>query len=54
MNVKFKEGSETANNVGNDWIVSAKQVAILVEDKIFVIWGGEEKFQVLLDIILML
>ena len=54
MHVKFKEGSETANNVGSDWIIAAKQVAIPVEDKIYVIWGSEEKFQVLLDIILML
>ena len=54
MYVKFKRESETAHNLGTDWIIAAKQVAIPVEDKIYVIWGSEEKFQVLLEIILML
>jgi len=52
MELKFKEGSAIANNVGTDWIVAAKHVAVPVDDKIYVIWGSEEKFPILLSIIL--
>lgn len=52
MYLKFKEGSETANNVGTNWIVAAKLVAIPIEKKINVIWGSEEKFPVLMNIML--
>ncbi len=52
MYLKFKEGSETANNVGTNWIVAAKLVAIHIEKKINVIWGSEEKFPVLMNIML--
>jgi len=54
MYLKFKEGSKTANNIGTDWIVAAKHLAIPLEDKIYVIWGSEEKFPILLSIILKL
>ena len=50
MHVKFKEGSETANNIGSDWIVAAKQVAIPYEKKIFIMWSSEEKFSALISI----
>jgi DNA-binding MarR family transcriptional regulator len=52
IHVKFKEGSETAHNVGVDWVVAAKQVAIPIEDKIYIVWGSEEKFPILLNMIL--
>jgi len=52
MYLKFKEGSEIANNVGTDWIVAARHVAIPIDEKIYVIWGSEEKFPILLSIIL--
>ena len=52
MYIKFKEGTKSANNVGNDWILLTKHVAIPIEDKIYVIWGSEEKFPILLSIIL--
>jgi predicted transcriptional regulator len=52
--LKFREGSETANNVGIDWIVAAKQVAIPIKEKVYVIWGSEEKFPILLEIVLKL
>ena len=51
MYLKFKEGSKTANNVGTDWIEASEQVAIPIDDKIYVIWGTPERFHVLLDII---
>ncbi|MFX0018424.1 MAG: helix-turn-helix domain-containing protein [Promethearchaeota archaeon] len=52
MHLKFKEDTKTANNIGTDWIVAAKHVAIPIDDKIYVIWGSEEKFPILLSIIL--
>ena len=54
MYLKFKEGSETANNVGRDWIIAAKQVAIPIGNRIFIVWGSEVKFPILLEIILKL
>ncbi|MHA1932879.1 MAG: helix-turn-helix domain-containing protein, partial [Promethearchaeota archaeon] len=54
MYLKFKEGSETSNNVGTDWIIATKQVAIPIKEKVYVIWGSEEKFPILLNIILKL
>jgi len=52
LQVRFKKGSETANNVGEDRIVAAKQVAVPIENKIYIIWGSEEKFPILLNMIL--
>ena len=49
---KFKEGTETANNIGNDWIIAARHVAVPINDKVYVVWGSEEKFPILLSIIL--
>lgn len=54
MYFKFKEDTETGNNIGTDWIVAARHVAVLLDDKIFVVWGSEEQFPVLLSIILKL
>lgn len=54
MYFKFKEGSETGNNIGTDWIVAARHVAVPLDDKIFVVWGSEEQFPILLSIILRL
>jgi len=54
MYFKFKEGTETGNNVGTDWIVAARHVAMLIENKVYVVWGSEEKFPVFLNIILKL
>ncbi|MFX1279085.1 MAG: helix-turn-helix domain-containing protein [Promethearchaeota archaeon] len=52
MYFKFKEGTATANNIGTDWIVAARHVAVPINDKIYVVWGSEEKFPILLSIIL--
>lgn len=54
MYFKFKEGTETGNNVGTDWIVAARHVAVVIDDKIYVVWGSEEQFPILLSIILKL
>ncbi|MFW9988345.1 MAG: helix-turn-helix domain-containing protein [Candidatus Odinarchaeota archaeon] len=54
MYFKFKEGTETGNNVGLDWIVAARHVAVPIENKIYVVWGSEEQFPILLSIILKL
>ena len=54
MYLKFKDGTETANNVGRDWIIATKQVAIPIKEKVYVIWGSEEKFPILLEIVLKL
>jgi len=50
--LKFKEGSEIAKNIGNGWISTVNQVAIPVDDKIYVIWGTDEKFPILMSIAL--
>ncbi len=54
MYFKFKEGTEMGNNIGTDWIVAARHVAVLLDDKIFIVWGSEEQFPILLSIILKL
>ena len=54
MYIKFKEGSKTAKMIGTDWIIAAKLVAIPMKNKIYVIWGSEEKFPILMNIILKL
>jgi len=54
MYFKFEEGTETGNNIGTDWIVAARHVAVPLDDKIFVVWGSEEQFPILLSIILKL
>jgi predicted transcriptional regulator len=52
--IRFKKGTKTANNVGEDWIITVKQVAIPIENKIYIVWGSEEKFTILLNMILKL
>ncbi|TFG30139.1 MAG: TrmB family transcriptional regulator [Promethearchaeota archaeon] len=54
ISLKFKEGSEIANNIGNKWVIAIKEVAIPIDNVIYVIWGSEEKFQNIMDIILKL
>ena len=54
MYFKFKDGTETGNNIGTDWIVAARHVAVVIDDKIYVVWGSEEQFPILLSIILRL
>jgi DNA-binding MarR family transcriptional regulator len=49
--IKFKENSKNANNLGKNWIFVAKLVAISLDRRIYVIWGTEEKFPYLLNII---
>ncbi len=51
LNIKFRDNSEKANNLGKDWINMAKLVAIPLDDRIYVIWGSERKFTYLLNII---
>jgi hypothetical protein len=50
--LKFKKGSETTKSLGDDWVSAIKLVAIPVENNIYVIWGSEEKFQIIMDMIL--
>ena len=52
--LKFKEGSEIANSIGHEWVVAIKQVAIPIDNIIYVIWGSEEKFQIIMNAILKL
>ncbi|KKN49778.1 hypothetical protein LCGC14_0639240 [marine sediment metagenome] len=52
ISVIYKKGSETANNVGEDWNIVAKLVSIPIDNKIYIIWGSEGKFQILMDMIL--
>ena len=54
MYFKFKDGTETGNNIGTDWIVAARHVAVVIDDKIYVVWGSEDQFPILLSIILKL
>jgi len=54
IHFKFKEGTETGNNVGTDWIVAARHLAVPLGDKIYIVWGSEEQFPILLSIILKL
>ena len=54
MYFKFKEGTETGNNVGTDWIVATRHVAVPLQNKVYVVWGSEENFPMLLSIILQL
>ena len=51
LNIKFRENTENANNLGKDWISVAKLVAIPLDNRIYVIWGSEHKFPYLLNII---
>ena len=51
IKIKFRENSKTANNLGVNWIIVAKLIAIPIDNKIYVIWGSEQKFPYLLNII---
>ncbi|MBD3196127.1 MAG: hypothetical protein GF317_13800 [Candidatus Lokiarchaeota archaeon] len=50
--LKFKEKSDIGRNLGYEWISIVNQVAIPIKNKIYVLWGTEEKFPVLLSLIL--
>ncbi|MHA1150546.1 MAG: helix-turn-helix domain-containing protein [Promethearchaeota archaeon] len=52
ISIKFKKGSKAANNLGDIWVVLLKNVAIPVQEKIYLIWGSEEKFPTLMEIML--
>jgi len=47
--IKFKNGTKTANSLGDDWIIVAKLVSIPIDNKIYIIWGSEGKFEILMD-----
>ncbi len=51
LNIKFKDNTHRANNLGKEWITVVKLVAIPIDNRIYVIWGSEEKFVSLLNII---
>ncbi len=51
IKIKFRKNSNISNNLGSDWIIVAKLVAIPIDNKIYVIWGSEQKFPYLLNII---
>ncbi len=50
--IKFKKESRTANSLGDDWIIVAKLVSIPIDNKIYIIWGSEGKFEILMDMFL--
>lgn len=50
--IKFKEGSNSAKNLGNDFITIIKLVTIPIDNKIYVIWGSKEKFTLLVNMIM--
>ncbi|MHA1669564.1 MAG: helix-turn-helix domain-containing protein [Promethearchaeota archaeon] len=51
LNIRFRENTENANNLGKDWINVVRLVAIPLDNRIYVIWGSERKFPYLLNII---
>ncbi len=50
--IKFKKGSPTAKQLGEDWILVIKEIAIVVDNVIYLIWASEEKFEVLKNLVL--
>ncbi len=52
ISVKFREGTNSAINLGNDFITIIKLVAIPIDNKIYVVWGSKEKFTLLVNMIL--
>jgi hypothetical protein len=51
IKIKFVENSITAKNLSNNWINVVKLVAIPIDNRIYVIWGSEQKFPYLINII---
>ncbi len=51
VQIKFIENSITAKNLSNNWVNVAKLVAIPIDNRIYVIWGSEQKFPYLMNII---
>ncbi|GAG79920.1 unnamed protein product, partial [marine sediment metagenome] len=51
ISIKYKSIKKAASNEGNDWSIIAKLVSIPIDNKIYIIWGSEEKFQILMDMI---
>ena len=52
ISIKYKSVKDDASNGENAWNVIAKLVSIPIDNKIYIIWGSEEKFQILMDMIL--
>ena len=50
--LKFKDSTESTKNYGSNWLEVVKIVAIPINNKIYVIWGGENKFRILKNLIL--
>ncbi|TFF97578.1 MAG: hypothetical protein EU547_03905 [Promethearchaeota archaeon] len=50
--IKFKKGSKSAQQLGDDWVPVIREVAIPIDNIIYVIWGSEEKFKKLLALML--
>jgi predicted transcriptional regulator len=52
ISVSYKSGSKVEDKAEKDWNIVAKLVSIPIDNKIYIIWGSEEKFQILMDMIL--
>jgi predicted transcriptional regulator len=52
--IRFKKGSPTAKQLGDDWILVIKEIAIVVDNFIYLIWASEEKFELIKDLVLKL
>lgn len=52
ISIKFKSTKDPASYEGDNWSIIAKLVSIPIDNKIYIIWGSEEKFQILMDMIL--
>jgi predicted transcriptional regulator len=49
--IKYKSERNIPSLEENDWNIIAKLVSIPIDNKIYIIWGSEEKFQILMDMI---
>ncbi|TXT63510.1 MAG: hypothetical protein BAJALOKI1v1_710005 [Promethearchaeota archaeon] len=52
--LKFKKGSPTAKQLGDDWILVIQEVAIPIDNVIYVIWASKEKFEQIKNLVLQL
>ncbi len=50
--LKFKSGSAPAKQLGEEWVPVIREVAIPIENIIYLIWGSMEKFSKLLNLVL--
>jgi len=51
ISIKYKSEKNSSSPQENDWNIVAKLVSIPIDNKIYIIWGSEERFQILMDMI---